>query len=166
MQIIKLLISEKLTNAEFALKQASSENIIAVCQNYLHLLNEYRDELYKVREMPLIDNYQSSYLARELAEQMRNSIRSALELATSERNKTESLLKSFTNIGGYEAVQTFNQLEYKGFSDWELRANEVRLKNDDNDEKFTIQEAVELASLLRRKAFIIYKRTFFGDLSE
>lgn len=155
------MISEKITNAEFALKRAGSDDIIESCRDYLKILNEYRDELYKLRGTPEISNYQSSPFARELVKQTRQSIRSEVELTTQKRNNTESLLKSFTVISGYEAVQTLNQLGYQGFSEWELRANEVRLKNDDNGEIFTIQEAVELASLLRRKAYIIYKTTFF-----
>lgn len=161
MQLVKLLISEKLTNARFALQRASSENIIEMCQNYLLLLNEYRDELRKLRGTPELDLQQSSSFMRELVEQTRKAILTEVETTTNARNHTESLLKSFTTISGYEAVQTFNQLEYKGFHEWELRANEVRLKNDDNGEKITIQTAVETASLLRRKAYVIYKTTFF-----
>ena len=119
-------------------------------------------QLFKFRGAPEINLQNPSSLARELIEQTRKAIRAAIEITTRERNKMESLLKSFTSISGYEAVQTFNQLEYKGFTEWELRANQVRLKNDDNDETFTIQAAVEIASSLRRKAFIIYKTTFFA----
>jgi hypothetical protein len=124
------------------------------------LLNEYRRELYKFRGTPEINPQQSSPLARELVEQKRNAIRTELEIITRKRNETESLLQSFTSINGYEAVKTFNQLEYKGFISWELRANEVRPRNDDNNERMTIQEAVETASLLRREAYITYQVTF------
>lgn len=161
MQVIKLLISEKVANAKFALKNANSENIIDLCREYLRLLDEFRDELYKLRGTPEINSSPSSLFVRELLEQTRKAIRTEVVLTTEEYNQTEVLLKSFTSISEYEAVQTFNRLEYKGFAEWELRAHEIRLKNDDNGEKITIQAAIELAGELRRNAYVIYKTTFF-----
>lgn len=155
---MKLILNEKLVDAERSLKKATRDNIIEVCEQYLRLLAEYREELYKLRGTPEINLYQSSF-SRELIDQTRRSIRAAVESTTRARNETETLLKSFTCISGYDAVKTFNQLEYKGFSDWELRANEVRLKNDDNNERMNISEAVEAASLLRRQAYIAYHTT-------
>ena len=128
MLITELLVNEDLLRAEYNLNQADSSNIIELCRNYLLLLTEYRNELYKLRGTEEINLQQASPLARELTEQVRKAIRTAVEITTRERNQTESLLESFTSISGYEAVNTFNQLEYKGFADWELRANEVRLK--------------------------------------
>lgn len=162
MQIIKVLISEKLTNAKFALNNASTVNILELCEVYLQLLNEYCDDLDQIKS-PEIALYQSSPLARQLNEQTGKAIQIEFELTTRERNKIDSLLKSFTTITGFDAVQTFNQLEYKGFTEWELRANEVRLKNDDNGEKMSVPEAIEIAGILRRKAYVIYKTTFFTD---
>lgn len=151
--------NEKLLDAEHSLKKATCDNIIELCEKYLQQLNDYREELYKFRGTPEIDLYESS-LSRELVEQTRKAIRTALETTTRERNETESLLQSFTSISGYEAVKTFNRLEYKGFTEWELRANEVRLKTDTNNERMTIAEAVAAASLLRREAYVAYKTTF------
>ena len=157
---MNLPANENLLDAERMLKKASSDNIVELCEKYLQLLNEYRAELYKFRGTPEINLQQSSPLARELVEQKRNAIRTELEIITRKRNETESLLESFTSINGYEAVKTFNQLEYKGFTSWELRANEVRPRNDDNNERMTMQEAVETASLLRREAYVTYQVTF------
>lgn len=151
------MLNDNLLQAEQAMKKATCDNIIELCENYLLLLNEYRDELYKFRGTPEINLQESSPLARELIDQTRKAIRSAVEMTTRERNEIERLLDSFTLISGYDAVKTFNQLEYKGFSEWELRANEVRLKTDINNERLTLQEAVETASLLRREAYIKYK---------
>jgi hypothetical protein len=156
---MNLMVNENLRNAEQSLKKATCENIIELCEKYLLRLNEYRDELYKLRGSPEINLQQSSPLVRELVEQTRKAIRQAVETTVRERNEIEILLKSFTVISGYEAVKTFNQLEYKGFAEWELRANEVRPKTDTNNERFTVQEAVETASLLRREAYIKYKTT-------
>lgn len=155
---MNLAVNENLYNAEQSLKKATCDNIVEACEKYLRLLTEYRDELYKFRGTPEINLHQSS-LARELVEQTRQAIRLAVENTTRARNETEALLKSFTSISGYEAVKTFNQLEYKGFSEWELRANEVRLMNDDNNERITVSEAVAAASLLRRQAYINYHTT-------
>ncbi len=162
MLIVNLLVNENLRNAEFALNQANSNDIIELCRGYLSALKEYRDELYKLRGTPEINLQQPSRLARELTEQVRKAIRSALEITTRERNQTENLLESFTSISGYEAVETFNQLKYKGFNSWEVRASGIRLKdNAENNEKLSIEEAVETASLLRRKAYLGQKITFF-----
>lgn len=161
MQIIQLLINEKVADAEFSLKQANSENIVERCKNYLHILNQYHDELCKIGDQPAINNmsHYSPFLT-ELATQTRNSVQTAALLTNRERCQTEALLKSFTSISGYEAVRTFNLLEYKGFSDWELRANQVRLINDNNNESFTVEESIEIAGHLRRTAYISYKTIF------
>jgi hypothetical protein len=160
MLMINLPVNENLLNGERKLKRATCENIIELCEKYLQLLNEYRDELYKFRGTSEINLRQSLPLARELVEQKRSAIRTELETIARKRNETESLLQSFTSINGYEAVKTFNRLEYKGFSSWELRANEVRPRHDDNNERMTIREAVDTASLLRREAYIVYQVTF------
>ena len=160
MLMVELLVNENLLKAEFALNQANSGNIIELCREYLRILTEYRDELYKLRGSPEITLQQSSSLARELTQQVRKAIRSALEITTRERNKTESLLESFTSISGYEAIDTFNRLKYKGFDDWQLGANSIRSGNNGNDVQMTMQEAVDAASLLRREAYIMFKTTF------
>src|SRR5688500_7232329 len=160
MLMVELLVNENLLKAEFALNQANSGNIIELCREYLRILTEYRDELYKLRGSPEITLQQSSSLARELTQQVRKAIRSAVEITTRERNKTESLLESFTSISGYEAIDTFNRLKYKGFDDWQLGANSIRPGNNGNDGQMTMQEAVDTASLLRREVYIANKTTF------
>jgi hypothetical protein len=161
MDIIKLSENENLQNAEFALSQATSDNIIERCRSYLLLLFLYREELYKLRGTPEINLYQSHPLARELVEQTRKSIRTAIQTITLKRNQTESLLKSFTSISGYQAVNTFNQLKYRSSNEWEMRSNVVRIKTDDNNKKITIEQAVEIASQLRRDAYLANKTVFF-----
>lgn len=163
MLIIELLVNEKLIKAEFALNQANSGNIVDLCRDYLQVLTEYRDELYKLRGVPEINLQQPSLLARELVEQVRKAIRSAVEITTRERHRTESLLASFISISGYEVVNTFNRLKYRGFDNWELKANSVNSQNNGGYEQIAIQEAVETASLLRREAYITGKTTFFGE---
>jgi len=160
MLIVQLLVNENLLNAEAALNRAEIENLVELCRKYLLLLNEYREELFKLRSAPEINLRQSTPLARELTEQVRKAIRSAVEITTRERNHTENLLESLTAISGYEAAETFNQLKYKGFDNWEMRSSGVRVNSDDG-ELLTIHEAVEKAGLLRRQEYITNKTTFF-----
>jgi hypothetical protein len=160
MLIVNLLVNESLIKAEYALGQATTENIIELCGDYLKALSEYRDELYKLQGIPKIDLKQPSTLAKELSEHVRKAIRSALEITTRERNQTESLLESFTSISGYQAINTFNRLKYKDFDNWQLGANSIHPQNN-SEIKMTMQEAVDTASLLRRKAYITDKTVFY-----
>lgn len=160
MLIVKLLVNEKLLEAEVALNQADSGNIIELGRAYLQILNEYREELYKLRGIPEINLKQPSPLAREFTEQVRKAIRAAVEITTRERNQTEMLLESFTSLSGYEAIDTFNRLKFKGVDNWELGANAIHSKNSAGNEQLTIQEAVDTASMLRREAYIIHRTTF------
>jgi len=160
MLIIEMLVNENLIKAESALNGANSGNIVELCREYLRILTEYRDELYKLQGIPEINLEQPSSLARELVEQVRKAIRSAVEITTRERNQTELLLTSFTSISGYEVVNTFNRLKYKGFDNWELKANSVNSQNNGDFEQIAIQEAIEEASLLRRESYITDKTVF------
>jgi len=164
MLIIQLLVNENLLNAEIALSRAESSNLVEQCRKYLLLLTEYRDELYKLRSSPEISlQKQTSPLARELTEQVRKAIRSALEITTRERNQTEHLLESLTAITGYEAAETFNQLKYKGFVNWEMRSSGVRAKGE-NAVLMTIQEAVEKAGILRCEEYAERKTVFMKHI--
>jgi len=160
MLIIEMLVNENLINAEADLNRANSGNIAELCREYLRILTEYRAELYKFREIPEINLEQRSALARELVDQVRKAIRSAIEITTRERNQTELLLDSFTSISGYEAVNTFNRIKYKGFDNWELKANAVYSQNNGSFEQIPMQEAIETASLLRRESYIHDKTLF------
>jgi hypothetical protein len=158
--IINLLINERLFNAELAFSRANSDNIIELCREYLRILTEYRDQLQALRVIPEINLQHSSTLARELTDQSKKAIRVAVEITVRERNQTEALLKSFTSISGYEAVETFNQLKYKGFDNWELRSSGIRLKDNDKDKTISVLEAVGIAGQLRRDTYIAHKTTF------
>jgi hypothetical protein len=157
MTIINLLINESLLEAELALSKATSDNVVELCRNYIKLLTEYRDRLYELRGIPEINLAQTSLLGRELIEQARKAVRAAVEITVRERNRTESLLESFTSISGYEAAETFNQLKYKGFDNWELRGGGIRATGG---EPLRIEEAVDLAGGLRRAAYVADKTTF------
>ena len=161
MKIINLPTNDGLKKAELALDQATNDNIIELCQDYLRQLDAYRDELYQFRNKPELNLNQQSSLGRELIEQSRKAVRSALEFTVRERNKIQSLLESFTLISGYQATATFNNLKYKGFDNWEMQSSGVRLKDTNSDEFMTIEQAVEIAGKLRREAYIEHKITFY-----
>jgi hypothetical protein len=161
MLIIEMLFNENLIKAEAELNQANSENIIDLCRKYLQILTEYREDLYKLRGSSTIDLQQSSAFAREIVEQSRRAIRTSVELTTLKCNQTKILLDSFTAISGYEAVNTFNQLKYNGFDNWELKSNSVNSQNNGGFEQIALVEAVEIAGLLRREAYVKDKTTFF-----
>src|SRR4028118_75466 len=104
MEIKNLLINENLIKSELALDQATCDNIIELCQDYLQQLNAYRDELYQLRNAPELNLNKQSSIKHELIEQSRKAVRSALEFTVREHNKTQSLLDSLTSISGYQAT--------------------------------------------------------------
>ena len=80
----------------------------------------------------------------------------AIENTTQERNRTEMLLLSFTTVSGYQAVEVFNRRKYVGRSDWVLRASGLRSAGSSADDVMTVQEAVDIAGLLRREEHIAH----------
>ena len=134
-------LEQRLQASEHALKSATSESIVEQCKQYLALLAEYRGRLYELQGVPS--------LTEEVPD--RKTIREAIEATTRERNKTQLLLLSFTTVSGYEAVEIFNQRKYEGHDDWELRASGVKFSGGDDSDLMTIQEAVDLAGMLRRE---------------
>lgn len=139
---------EKLDHARQALKGATSENIVALCKQYLGLLADYREQLYELANSGFRQKSASSSSTVDLA---RKSFRAAIEKTTQERNRTELLLLSITTVSGYEAVEMLNRRNYEGHSDWELRSSGVKSTSNSAQDLMTIQEAVDLASLLRRE---------------
>ena len=140
--------------ARRALDAATSGNIVELCQKYLALLSEYRAELYKLPDTLGINQWSGSFLWEDVGG-VRNALRAAIENTVRERNGTESLLRSFTSVSGYEAVETLNRQKYKGHDDWELRAGGVaRFRSDIAEEWMTVLEAVDTASLLRREEHV------------
>jgi hypothetical protein len=141
---------QRLQASKQAVNRATSESIVKQCKEYLALLAEYRNQLYELQGTPGL-NQQSAFpsLTEEVPD--RKTIREAIERTTGERNRTQLLLLSFTTVSGYEAVEIFNQRKYEGHDDWELRASGVKFRGGDNSDLMTVQEAVDLASLLRRE---------------
>ncbi len=146
-------LEQKLHASRQAVNRATSETIVRQCKEYLALLADYRSQLYELQGTPgLNEQSTSTSLTEEVPD--RKTIREAIESTTRERNRTELLLLSFTTVSGYEAVEIFNRRNYGGHDDWEVRASGVKFRGGDNSDLMTVQEAVELASLLRREDYL------------
>ena len=135
----------KLDESKKALHQANRDNIVEECKRYLTLLEEYRIRLY---DLPSAPGDQQVNIPD------RKAVREAIETTIRERNSTQVLLLSFTTVSGYEAVEIFNDRKYQGHDDWELRASGVKFHGADTLDLMTIQEAVQLASVLRREDYV------------
>src|ERR1041385_1444225 len=146
-------IGTKLHASRQAVNRATSETIVRQCKEYLALLAEYRSQLYELQGTPgLNEQSTSTSLTEEVPD--RKTIREAIERTTGERNRTELLLLSFTTVSGYEAVEIFNRRNYGGHDDWEVRASGVKFRGGDNSDLMTVQEAVDLAGMLRREDYL------------
>jgi len=143
-------LEQRLQASKQAVNSATSESIVQQCKEYLGLLAEYRSRLYELQGTPGL-NQPSASAAVSAEVPDRKTIREAIERTTRERNRTQLLLLSFTTVSGYEAVEIFNRRNYGGHDDWELRASGVKFRSGDNSDLMTVQEAVDLASLLRRE---------------
>ncbi len=146
-------LEKKLQESKSCFNRANSENIFDRSKHYLGLLAEYRCKLYELQEV-LRAPQQTAPPALPEGALDREAIREAIEITTRERNRTQVLLLSFTTISAYEAVEMLNERKYEGHEDWELRASGVKFRGGDDSDLLTIQEAVDLASLLRREDHI------------
>ena len=142
-------LEQRLQASKHALNRATSESIVEQCKQYLALLAEYRSRLYELQGTPAVSQQSAPSLTKEVPD--RKTIREAIERTTLERNRTQLLLLSFTTVSGYEAVEIFNERKYEGHDDWELRASGVKFRGGEDSDLMTVQEAVDLAGMLRRE---------------
>jgi hypothetical protein len=147
-------LEQQLAQARHDLRQATSESIIHLCNNYLALLSVYRSKLYELQGTPGINQQSASPTSPEDIGETRRAIRAAIENTTKERNGTEMLLLSITTVSGYEAVEIFNRRNYEGHNDWELRSSGVKFSGGAGRDLLTVQEAVDIAGLLRREELV------------
>lgn len=151
MKLVNILINEDLLFAQTAFERAEAGDIVELAGIYLGLLKAYRDQLRSLGGIPQLDYAMRSAIAKELVEQSRSAVRSAIETTTSERNRVEALLESFTLISGWEAAITLNEMRYDNTDDWALVGSDVR--SELTNEHLSVQEAVAVAGALRRKAY-------------
>ena len=138
----------KLQESKSLLDQANCENIVERCQQYLALLDDYRTTIYELKDV-FRGGQNSASTPTDVPD--RTIVREAIETTTRERTRIQALLLSFTTVSGYEAVALLNQRKYEGHEDWELRASGVKFPGGNNSDLITIQEAVDLGSLIRRE---------------
>ena len=143
-------LEQRLQASKQAVNRATSESIVEQCKQYLAILAEYRSQLYELKGTLGISQQTASPSPVEEVPD-RETIRKAIECTTRERNRTQLLLFSLTTVSGYEAVEIFNQRKYEGHDDWELRASGVKFRGGGDNDLMTVQEAVELAGMLRRE---------------
>jgi hypothetical protein len=143
-------LEQRLQAAKQAVHRATSESIVEQCKQYLALLAEYRSQLYELQGTFGVSQQTAS--PSPISEvPNRETVRKAIESTTRERNKTQLLLFSLTTVSGYEAVEIFNRRKYEGHDDWELRASGVKFRGGGDSDLMTVQEAVDLAGMLRRE---------------
>lgn len=144
----------KLRDARRALDEATSENIVALCQQYLALLDAYRAELYKLPDSLDLDLRAATPSSREGVIVNRSAVRAAIETTTRERESTESLLHYFTVVSGHEAVETLNRLRHEGRDDWKRNAGGARHGGGSDENRMSVQEVVDAAGRLRREEHV------------
>lgn len=147
-------LEESIGNAKQALKEAKSENIIALCEEYLSVLNEFRTDLYKFQGKAEISLQQSNADLHKEALGKRGEIRTAITQTIEELNQTTTLLNRLTSNSGYDTIETFNRLNYKNHSNWEFRGGIVRFGNGSEADQIAIQEAVDIAVRLRCDEYV------------
>jgi hypothetical protein len=153
------LLEQQLSQAKHALSRATSDDIIKRCKQYLALLAEYRSTLYDLQGTPAINQQSASSTVTKDGGNTRKVIRAAIENTTRERNGTEMLLLSLATLSGYQAVEIFNRRKYEGHNDWELRASGVKFSGGTGRDLLTINEAVNIAGLLRREEHVAALKT-------
>ena len=146
-------LERELEESKKSLHKATRDNIVEQCKRYLTLLEEYRTRLYDLKTTTGVLQSPTSTTALEEIPETK-AVRQAIEATTRERNSTQVLLLSFTTVSGYEAVEIFNDRKYQGHDDWELRASGVKFHGGEALDLMTIQEAVQLASVLRREDYV------------
>ena len=156
MNIVGSLENKQLLQAEADMRAGTPDNVMAHAEDYLLLLDTYLARLRDFKRIPRIADAGRSPFARELVEQIRGAVRVAIENATSERNRIESLISSFTTVSGWSAVETFNLLGYRNACDWELIGTQVR--NASKGANLSVTDAVLEAKRLRREAYFDFRK--------
>ena len=151
MSVVNALFNKELIQAEADMRAGTPDEIVARAEDYLILLEEYVAKLRTLKGIPRVADAMHSPFALELVDQVRGAVRSAIENATSERNRIETLITSFTEVSAWSAVDTFNLVHYREASDWALVGTHVRALSNGDD--MSIPDAVDEAKRLRREAY-------------
>ena len=163
MQFIDLFVNENVLDAEIALKQASSDEVVAKCRIYLDALAMFRQELRELRVLSGLAVDHRSLLGDELVAQARSAVRGVIETMVRETNRTEALLGFFTSINVQEAAKILNVCKYLNSSNWEAGSTGVRYSNGIESGMMSVEKAVRVAAELRRDAYVVINKNL--DLS-
>ena len=151
MKIIDFPINKPLQQANEDMKNGTPDNVLEHAQFYLHLLDEHMAGLRKLKWHPEADGPARSNMEAELTQQIRTAIKCEIEGITSERNRIEALIESFTMVSGWSAAETLNSNNFKNACDWESFGSGVR--SIANGAELSIADAVDEAKRLRREGF-------------
>ena len=155
MQFIDLFVNERILDAEIALKQATSDDVVANCRNYLDALAQFRQELRELRVLSDLAPDRRSSLGDELVTQARAAVRAVIETTVRETNRTEALLGFFTSINVQQAAEILNVCKYLSSSNWEAGSGGVRYSNGVESGMMSVDKAVQVAGQLRRDAYVV-----------
>jgi hypothetical protein len=152
--MLNQLLEENLHSAKHAFKEANSENIIEICQRYLAALDAFRSKFHKFQGKIEINLQQSDALLFDEVLEKRREIHTAITHTIRELNQINALLSGLSSPSGYETIETFNRLNYKGHDNWECSKGKVRFSNGTDADQIPIQEAVDVAIGLRCKEYM------------
>jgi len=158
MKFLDVFVNESVLAAEIALKDASSDTVVAECRNYIQHLKSFRLQLRELRCLSDDALFARSALSRELIYQARSAVRAIIEITVRETNSTEKLLDSLTSINVHEAAAIFNLCRYLGSKNWEANSGGVRFANGLDTGQMSVDTAVATASRLRREAYVVINR--------
>ena len=156
MKPLNLLIDHAVLKAEIELEDATAEDVIERAKVYFALLCAFRRQLQtftqlSVRRAPMHLNGGPGTKDRPV-----DPIATALEVVESELIRVDRLIDSFTTISAWEAAQIFNRVQYRGSSEWEAAANEVRTVI--GTERIPAESAIEEAGMLLREEYASERR--------
>lgn len=158
MQFIDMVLNARVIEAELALKQAPSDEVVDACRQYISALQEFRRQLRELRGLSATAGDPRSALAGELLAQARSAVRGILEIAVRETNRAETLLKLFTSINVHEAAVILNVCKYMGSGNWMANSSGVGYANGFDTGQMSVEKAVQTASLLRREAYVVINK--------
>jgi len=155
---IRHLINEEVAAAKGSLSESSADDVVHRCREYLESLAEYRAQLFRLSELPEIDDPLQTITAQKMVIQAKEAVSLAIEITVSETKRTQALLTSFTSTSILDAAETLNTFNYDGSTNWEASADGLRFSNGFVSGFLPTGKALETASRLRREAYVLLNR--------
>ena len=156
MKLLNLLIDHEVLRAEIQLEDATAENVLERAKVYFALLCAFRRQLETFAGMSVMREPGPARFAATTTDRPVDPIATAIGVVESEITRVDRLIVSFTTISAWEAAQIFNRVGYRGSTEWEAAANEVRTTI--GTERIPAENAVEAAGLLLRKEYAASRR--------